>query len=241
MSRASRWWFLRKVARVLLSGFDRVEFTDFWLGDQLCSLTFPLGNIYFIACSYTGGFGTHSFQKCSGKYLMGIMFYVCYQLWRHNGGHGTSFTFFCLLGTIYSTYNSAWARSTHGLVLLRPHARFMFLREELLYSSHIPFYYLAIITNVILRFTWILYIPTRGPSAALRTWLVALLEVLRRSQWNVYRLENEHLGNMDQYRITREVPLPYSFDEIIPETDVGDEDDEPQTRKSIHSSKSKRG
>jgi hypothetical protein len=25
MSRASRWWFLRKVARVLLSGFDRVE------------------------------------------------------------------------------------------------------------------------------------------------------------------------------------------------------------------------
>ena len=46
---------------------------------------------------------------------------------------------------------------------------------------------------------------------------------------------------MDQYRITREVPLPYSFDEIHPETDVGDEDDEPQTRKSksIRSSKSK--
>jgi hypothetical protein len=55
------------------------------------------------------------------------------------------------------------------------------------------------------------------------------------------RLENEHLGNMDQYRITREVPLPYSFDEIHPETDVGDEDDEPQTRRSISSSKSKRG
>ena len=26
------------------------------------------------------------------------------------------------------------------------------------------------------------------------------------------RLENEHLGNMDQYRVTREVPLPYSFE-----------------------------
>ena len=25
------------------------------------------------------------------------------------------------------------------------------------------------------------------------------------------RVENEHLGNMDQYRVTREVPLPYSF------------------------------
>lgn len=28
----------------------------------------------------------------------------------------------------------------------------------------------------------------------------------------VDRLENEHLGNMDQYRVTREVPLPYSFE-----------------------------
>jgi hypothetical protein len=55
------------------------------------------------------------------------------------------------------------------------------------------------------------------------------------------RLENEHLGNMDQYRITREVPLPYSFDEIIHETDVGDEEDDPKTRESIRSSKSKQG
>ena len=27
------------------------------------------------------------------------------------------------------------------------------------------------------------------------------------------RLENEHIGNTDQYRVTREVPLPYSFQE----------------------------
>lgn len=55
------------------------------------------------------------------------------------------------------------------------------------------------------------------------------------------RLENEHLGNMDQYRITREVPLPYSFDELNHETDAGDEDDNVQTRKSMRSSKSKEG
>ena len=51
------------------------------------------------------------------------------------GGHGTSFIFFCLFGTIYSTYNSAWASSicpavikadswvsgcTYGLVSLTP-------------------------------------------------------------------------------------------------------------------------
>ena len=28
------------------------------------------------------------------------------------------------------------------------------------------------------------------------------------------RVENEHLGNVDQYRVTREVPLPYSIDDV---------------------------
>ena len=41
----------------------------------------------------------------------------------------------------------------------------------------------------------------------------------------VDRLESEHLGNMDQYRVTREVPLPYSLDDIAYETDGGDDDD----------------
>ena len=51
------------------------------------------------------------------------------------------------------------------------------------------------------------------------------------------RLENEHIGNMDQYRVTREVPLPYSFDDMGHETD-GDEDDE---SKSISSWKKRKG
>jgi hypothetical protein len=42
--------------------------------DQLCSLAFLLGNIYFIACSYAGGFGTHSFQKCSKPAHWGVPF-----------------------------------------------------------------------------------------------------------------------------------------------------------------------
>lgn len=49
------------------------------------------------------------------------------------------------------------------------------------------------------------------------------------------RLENEHLGNMDQYRVTREVPLPYTFDDRSHETDM-DEDD----RQSISSWRSRR-
>ena len=38
------------------------------------------------------------------------------------------------------------------------------------------------------------------------------------------RLENEHLGNVDQYRVTREVPLPYAVDENR-EYDQDDDDE----------------
>ncbi|KAI9507586.1 SPX domain-containing protein [Russula earlei] len=218
MSRESRWWFLRKVARLLFSGLYRVE-TSGWGAyspSQRWAAGWPLTSC---AMSGTNSALWHSRSATStlsrvhtledsgpmtiqsmtaaippfggGKYLIGIVYYFSYYIWRHNG-----------------------------------------LRQ---------FYYLAIITNVLLRFIWIIYIPTRGPSAALRTWIAALFEVLRRCQWNVYRLENEHLGNMDQYRITREVPLPYSFDELHHETDAGDEDDDAPKRERVRSSKSKEG
>lgn len=40
------------------------------------------------------------------------------------------------------------------------------------------------------------------------------------------RLENEHLGNMDQYRVTREVPLPYAVDDRNRDSDDKDDEDE---------------
>ncbi|KAH7345008.1 hypothetical protein B0J17DRAFT_637954 [Rhizoctonia solani] len=51
--------------------------------------------------------------------------------------------------------------------------------------------------------------------------MFAILEMLRRVQWNFFRLENEHIGNADQFRVTREVPLPYVF---TGERDSDDED-----------------
>ena len=89
-------------------------------------------------------------------------------------------------------------------------------------------YYFALATNLAIRFTWILYIPTSGPSLTVRAWLIAMVEIFRRWQWNfclnifliacvlcadpcvtAVRLESEHLGNMDQYRIMRELPMLY--------------------------------
>jgi hypothetical protein len=82
---------------------------------------------------------------------------------------------------------------------------------------------------VLVRFIWVIYIPKDGPgflASPIRSYIAVVLEVLRRWQWNfcrpsekqsqillilcIDRLENEHIGNTDQYRATREVPLPYS-------------------------------
>ena len=51
------------------------------------------------------------------------------------------------------------------------------------------------------------------------------------------RLENEHLGNIDQYRVTREVPLPYTYDDHSHESD-GDEDDTGSRRSQLSGARS---
>lgn len=91
---------------------------------------------------------------------------------------------------------------------------------------------------------WIIYLPA-GPAfnQTARSIVAGTLEMLRRVQWNfcmsgnlklaglsshpvaVVRVENEHLGNADQYRVTREVPLPYTFDHA-PQDDSDDDEDE---------------
>lgn len=49
---ASRKWLQRSLWRILWSGFYPVEFRDFYLGDILSSLTYPIGNLPFFFCLY---------------------------------------------------------------------------------------------------------------------------------------------------------------------------------------------
>lgn len=39
--------------------------------------------------------------------------------------------------------------------------------------------------------------------------LIAVIEIVRRFIWNIFRLENEHLNNCGQFRAVRDIPLPY--------------------------------
>ncbi|KAJ6627864.1 EXS family-domain-containing protein [Mycena sp. CBHHK59/15] len=267
----SRYWLLRNVGKLMISGTRRVEFTDFWMGDQFCSLVFTLSNLYLVVCLYVEGFSSN-WRQCGstsrfwplsfvlailpflvrlvqsikryvdsgltthlingGKYGSGIVSYLCYFIWRHKGHHGPSLVVWCFFNVIYSTYALSWDFLMDWSIL-RLHVQYPLLRKEIVYTNHIYLYYLAILSNTLIRFIWVIYIPTRGPDITLRTFIVASFEMLRRWQWNFYRVENEHLGNVDQYRVTREVPLPYSLDHPS-HGDDGDEDGSPTRKWSIH-------
>lgn len=99
-----------------------------------------------------------------------------------------------------------WGLFSPGLT---GHSRF--LRDRLLYPNYL-IYWWGIISNILLRFLWTLTISPdflyakRHPT--LYASILACIEVYRRGQWNVYRLENEQLNNVGKYRATNYVPLP---------------------------------
>jgi hypothetical protein len=84
------------------------------------------------------------------------------------------------------------------------------LRRKLVLNNHFP-YYFAIVSNLALRAAWVLTISPTGFGLNLRTdvfnTLIWTAEILRRNQWNFYRLENEHLTNCENYRVVNIVPL----------------------------------
>jgi hypothetical protein len=80
---------------------------------------------------------------------------------------------------------------------------------------HPIFYIFAIINNIVFRFIWLpIFLITTFTSKYLGTWgfvistVIACLEVFRRFVWNIIRVENEHLNNVGEYRLTKEIPLP---------------------------------
>lgn len=80
---ASRQWLQIALWRILCSGFYPVEFRDFYLGDILCSLTYPMGNISFFLCVYAdkwrhvlgGGEIPSSTERCGSSHsrVMGFL------------------------------------------------------------------------------------------------------------------------------------------------------------------------
>lgn len=95
---------------------------------------------------------------------------------------------------VNSSYTSTWDIMLDWSLLHRGSKHFL-LRNELGFFKTKPWaYYIAIVSDVILRFAWVINLPTGGPPASLRGFVAAILEAVRRIVWNSFRVESEHIG-----------------------------------------------
>ncbi|GKD02259.1 phosphate transporter PHO1 homolog 1 [Tanacetum coccineum] len=95
--------------------------------------------------------------------------------------------------------------------LLQMNSKNAWLRNELVLRNKF-IYYLSMGLNLVLRLAWlqtVLHYKFGSIDYRLTGLFLAALEVIRRGQWNFYRLENEHLNNAGKFRAVKTVPLPF--------------------------------
>lgn len=85
-----------------------------------------------------------------------------------------------------------------------------FLRDKIVYPKWM--YYSAIGINSLLRFTWLTSLPGVNLyiDDELKILILSVLEIYRRTQWSLFRIENENTNNPEKYRAILAIPeLPY--------------------------------
>lgn len=84
------------------------------------------------------------------------------------------------------------------------------LRRERIYPYK-SLYYLAAVLNLMGRLAWALTITPHslftGVPRGVTTTIIAVVEILRRAQWSLFRLEYEYTNNPFGYRSVKEVPM----------------------------------
>ncbi|KAK4056864.1 Xenotropic and polytropic retrovirus receptor 1 [Microbotryomycetes sp. JL221] len=232
---SARWWMLRSFSRMATGGLVRVEFRDFFLGDELNSLYYTWPDNTQEICSvnkswaspvlaalpagwrlgqslrrYLDSDGLLIHLLNAGKYSASIIQFFFYYTWRIYGSpRNWRMGLWILFAVINSVYTSSWD-ILMDWSLLRKDSRHYMLRNNLAFFKDSPWmYYVAIVFNVLTRFAWVIYLAPDS-SLTLKGYIVALVEASRRIVWNSFRVESEHIGNVDGYRATRNVELPYT-------------------------------
>ncbi|TGJ85772.1 hypothetical protein E0Z10_g2975 [Xylaria hypoxylon] len=120
--------------------------------------------------------------------------------------------FFCLYANYWENPPISVWDLFMDFSLLQPDARHPLLRD-ILGLKRRWLYYAIMVIDPILRFGWIFYaIFTHNTQHnTIVSFLVSLSEVIRRGMWALLRVENEHCGNVAQYKASRDVPLPYDL------------------------------
>jgi len=130
-------------------------------------------------------------------------------------------TFFAVMAKEYPSVQPAWiVAACFGTMYsyswdilkdwsLLQGSKYGHLRKKLTLSP--GWYYFAMVSNLFLRIAWIMSISPDELGITLNSQflllLIGALEVYRRSQWNYFRIENEHLNNVGKFRAVNIVPL----------------------------------
>jgi xenotropic and polytropic retrovirus receptor 1 len=140
-------------------------------------------------------------------------FHPLYLMHRQHETHGIKWfqLFWMALFVSSSLYSFFWdVFMDWGLGQLK----YGFLSQRLMYPNR-SYYYVVILLDIVLRFMWVLTLvpPQSGASFEVPQYLSAVtmgLELMRRTMWGFFRLENEHRNNTDQYRRVSFVPLHFN-------------------------------
>lgn len=145
----------------------------------------------------------------AGKYTFTILTYTTLSVWRIHQYDKYMILYICF-ATINSVYTATWD-IVMDVSLLQPGANPFLLRTHRAFG-YTWVYYVFLITDPILRFSWIFYIIYSDDvvQAAALSFYIGLAEIIRRTIWSAFRVENEHVTNVSTYRATRELPLPFS-------------------------------
>ncbi|KAG0226777.1 hypothetical protein BGW42_003429 [Actinomortierella wolfii] len=267
----SRRWFIASMGRILASGYFRVEFRDFFLADELNSLSYSIEQFEFAMCAYTHEWEdlgvqcqtSHMwitpfltalppwfrFLQClrryrdtlewfphllnAGKYFTSLINLFVYFSYRHYGSLELK-AMWILCSFLTSVYTFTWdVYMDWGLFQFGKHGGGAvgrpFLRQELVYP-HTWVYYAAIVFDFVGRFSWVSRLFLKHIDVYILSFSLALLEMLRRWVWNFFRLENEHINNVGQFRAIKDIPLPFHI-RVRGDSDEEDEEDYERNRR----------
>ena len=148
-----------------------------------------------------------------GKYTVSIVTLIVGCAARENAMY---YPFFLVMSFISTVYSYGWdVFMDWGLISIKggwptflAHGKSMLHEDDTVPRHIVVFYIWCLASNMFLRLSWVwgLFVHFEDPSV--KVWIFGALEIFRRAQWNLLRMEHEHMGNVDQYRAAREIPLP---------------------------------
>lgn len=129
---------------------------------------------------------------------------------RDHGETGNPLFYFWVCSLLVSTcYTLFWDIRMDWGLFAKNAGENKFLREQIVYQ-HKAYYYLAMLFDLLFRFLWTLTVSI-GNAGFLHheffTLFIATCEVTRRFVWNFFRLENEHLNNVGEFRAVRDISI----------------------------------